>query len=77
MSVILMTSLFYKALILQGEIWCLSLLELKGLKKAANMAFIWIATYAVANFTFHKSEASSTADRSLFQYFMDENSGVV
>ena len=30
-SVILMTILFYKALILQGEIWCWSLLGLKGL----------------------------------------------
>ena len=32
MSVILMTTLFYKALILQGEIWCWSLLGLKGLR---------------------------------------------
>ena len=32
MSVILMTTLFYKALILQGEIWRWSLLGLKGLK---------------------------------------------
>ena len=31
MSVILMTTLFYKALILQREIWCWSLLGLKGL----------------------------------------------
>ena len=31
MSVILMTTLFYKALILQGEIWCWTLLGLKGL----------------------------------------------
>ena len=31
MSVILMTTLFFKALILQGEIWCWSLLGLKGL----------------------------------------------
>ena len=31
MSVILMTTLFYKALILQGEIWWWSLLGLKGL----------------------------------------------
>ena len=31
MSVILMTTLFYKALISQGEIWCWSLLWLKGL----------------------------------------------
>ena len=32
MSVILMTTLFYKVLILQGEIWFWSLLGLKGLK---------------------------------------------
>ena len=32
MSVILMTTLFYKALILQGEIWCWSLSGFKGLK---------------------------------------------
>ena len=31
MSVILMKTLFYKALTLQGEIWCWSLLGLKGL----------------------------------------------
>ena len=31
MSVILITTLFYKALILRGEIWCWSLLGLKGL----------------------------------------------
>ena len=28
-----MTTLFYKALILQGEIWCWSLLGLKGLRE--------------------------------------------
>ena len=32
MPVILITTMFYKALILQGEIWCWSLLGLKGLK---------------------------------------------
>ena len=32
MFIILITTLFYKALILQGEIWCWSLLGLKGLK---------------------------------------------
>ena len=31
MSIILMTTLFYKALLLEGEIWRWSLLELKGL----------------------------------------------
>ena len=30
MSLILMTTLFHKALILQGEIWCWSLWGLKG-----------------------------------------------
>ena len=33
MSLILMTTLFYKALILEGENWCWSLLGLKGLTK--------------------------------------------
>ena len=33
MSLILMTTLFYKALILSGEIWSWSLLGLKGLNK--------------------------------------------
>ena len=37
MSVILMTTVFYKALILQGEIWCCSLLGLKGLKNNVSM----------------------------------------
>ena len=32
MSVILMTTLFYKAWPLQGEIWCWLLLGFKGLK---------------------------------------------
>ena len=31
-----MTTLFYKAVILQGEIWCWSLLGLKGLKYQLN-----------------------------------------
>ena len=39
MSVILMTTLFYKALILQGEIWCWSLLGLKGLRAGMNERF--------------------------------------
>ena len=37
MSLILMTTLFYKAVILQGEIWCWSLLGLKGL---SNLKFM-------------------------------------
>ena len=36
MSVSLMTTLFNKVLILQGGIWCWSLLGLKGLKEAAG-----------------------------------------
>ena len=36
MSVILMTTPFYKALILQGEIWCWSLLGLKGLSSCSH-----------------------------------------
>ena len=38
---ILMTTLFKKALILQGEIWCWSLLGLKGL---SNINFQWTKT---------------------------------
>ena len=34
MSVILMTTLFYKAVVLQGEIWCWSFLGLKGLNRS-------------------------------------------
>ena len=36
MSVILMTTLFYEASISQGELWCQSLLVLKGLKPIKN-----------------------------------------
>ena len=38
MSVILMTTLFYKALISQGEGWCWSLVGLKGLTKGVELA---------------------------------------
>ena len=50
-SVILMTTLFYKALILQGEIWCWSHLSLKGLIRklhttlyfqARSRPFVWL-----------------------------------
>ena len=37
MSYILMTSLFYRALILQGEIWCWSLLGFKELRRLQNL----------------------------------------
>ena len=36
MSVILMTTLFYKTLILQEEIWCWSVLGIKGLRAVVN-----------------------------------------
>ena len=39
LSVILVTTLFYKALIFQGEIWCWSLLGFKGLN--VNFFKIW------------------------------------
>ena len=47
MSVILMTTLFYKALMLQGEIWFWSLLGFKGL----------ISHYFYANFFFWNPES--------------------
>ena len=37
MSVILMTTLFYKAILLQGEIWCWSLLGIKGLSPPSSI----------------------------------------
>ena len=40
MSVILMTTLFYKALLLQWEIWCWSLLGLIGLSLYISIAVI-------------------------------------
>ena len=40
MSVILMTTLFYKALILQGEIWCWSLLGLRGLPEGFTVKLL-------------------------------------
>ena len=40
MFVILMTTLFYKALILHGEIWCWSLLGLKGLTPSSLFELI-------------------------------------
>ena len=45
MSVILMTTLFYKALILQGEIWCWSLLGLKGLTVPVKLALPQLLLY--------------------------------
>ena len=45
MSIILMTTLFYKALILQGEIWCWSLLGLKGLTVPVKLALPQLLLY--------------------------------
>ena len=43
MSSILMNTLFYKAVILQGEIWRRSLFGLRGLKRAAgNLRQAWV-----------------------------------
>ena len=54
MFVILMTTLFYKALILQGEIWCWSPLGLKGLKgrdvKKHCDTQIWATVLMVCSF---------------------------
>ena len=50
MSLIRMTTLFYKALILQGEIWCWSLLGVKGLKLLVwALLLFWCQLYEVAN----------------------------
>ena len=40
MSIILMTTVFYKALILQGEIWCWSLLGLRGLPEGFTVKLL-------------------------------------
>ena len=45
MSIILMTTLFYKALILQGEIWCWSLLGLKGLRQRFIGSLLFFSLY--------------------------------
>ena len=52
MSVILMTTLSYKALILQGEIWCWSLLGLKGLT-SENLALFHTK---MCDFLYHQSD---------------------
>ena len=48
--IILMTTLFYKALILQGEIWCWSLLGLKGLRRIIKIMSpkdVWIGSKCI------------------------------
>ena len=47
MSVILITTLFYKALILQGEIWCWSLLGLKGLKQLDATKSVFLNVFTI------------------------------
>ena len=42
MYLILMTTVFYKAVIFQGEIWCLSLLGLKGLKSNLVLVVVYV-----------------------------------
>ena len=50
MSLIRMTTLFYIALILQGEIWCWSLLGVKGLKLLVwALLLFWCQVNEVAN----------------------------
>jgi len=54
MSVILMTTLFYKALILQGEIWCWSLLGLKGLNKGSQLNLLRLNLLVLVRFLYFK-----------------------
>ena len=63
MSIILMTTLFYKALILQGEIWCWSLLGLKGLKEIQP-----IIAYTPEEL-FYCTKQASLSERVHFQWF--------
>ena len=51
MSVILMSGLLYKALISQGEIWCWSLVGLKGITKGVELAN-WIYKQLTADLTY-------------------------
>ena len=44
MSVILTTTLFYKALLLQGEIWCWSILGFKGLNISCTSYRVLVLT---------------------------------
>ena len=45
MFVILMTTLFYKALILQGEIWCWSLLGLNSTDRIQILTVHFLTVY--------------------------------
>ena len=47
LSLILMTTLLYKALILQGEIWCWSLLVFKGLKNKQYLLYLYVSVRAL------------------------------
>ena len=68
MSLILMTPLFYKAVILNGEIWRWSLLGLKGLKvwvekhiQKGNLSwtFTWNCLFVLKTVTQQLSETSN------------------
>ena len=62
MSVILMTTVFYKALILQEEIWWWSLLGLKGLKSYTTV----ISTFSFDIKTFLAQQISISMYSRLF-----------
>ena len=73
MSVILMTTLFYKALILQGEIWCWSLLGLKGhLKSEFALSF---KLYCVYFTSFNPTKVGDFFWRWILKDCIDRNSG--
>ena len=61
MSLILMTTLFYKALILLGEIWCWSVLGFKGLKLSvllypSRLALLFAGREQFCNFSVKNTE---------------------
>ena len=73
MSVILMTTLFYKALILQGEIWCWSLLGLKGhLKSEFALSF---KLYCVYFTSFNPTKVGDFFWRWILKDCIDRSSG--
>ena len=61
MSLILITTLFYKAVILQCEIWCWSLLGLKGLRiPTGKRQTSWLLYKHIAGFEFRTSKNKSS-----------------
>ena len=63
MSVILMTTLFYKALILQEEIWCWSLLGLKGLME--TFSFLWKTCFGYKINAFNDVDGSNGINKGM------------